>query len=65
MIDKTHDPGLRSWVDSANRPGCDFPIQNLPVGVFQEGRAGSVSDRRFLVLRSLTLPARQRKKTAY
>ena len=34
MIDKTHDPGLRSWVDSANRPGCDFPIQNLPVGVF-------------------------------
>ena len=42
MIDHTHDPGLRSWVDSANRPGCDFPIQNLPVGVFQapgEGRA--------------------------
>ena len=35
MIDETHDPGLRSWVDSANRPGCDFPIQNLPVGVFQ------------------------------
>jgi fumarylacetoacetase len=35
MIDQTHDPGLRSWVESANRPGCDFPIQNLPVGVFQ------------------------------
>jgi fumarylacetoacetase len=35
MIDRTHDPALRSWVDSANRPGCDFPIQNLPVGVFQ------------------------------
>ena len=35
MIDKTHDPRLRSWVDSANRPGCDFPIQNLAVGVFQ------------------------------
>jgi fumarylacetoacetase len=35
MIDQTHDPGLRSWVDSANRPGCDFPIQNLPLGVFQ------------------------------
>ncbi|HZC36790.1 MAG TPA: fumarylacetoacetase [Chthoniobacterales bacterium] len=35
MIDKTHDPNLRSWVDSANRPECDFPIQNLPVGVFQ------------------------------
>lgn len=35
MIDQTHDPALRSWVESANRPGCDFPIQNLPVGVFQ------------------------------
>jgi fumarylacetoacetase len=35
MIDKTHDPKLRSWVDSANRPECDFPIQNLPVGVFR------------------------------
>jgi fumarylacetoacetase len=35
MIDKTHDPKLRSWVDSANQPECDFPIQNLPVGVFQ------------------------------
>ncbi|HKB03949.1 MAG TPA: fumarylacetoacetase [Gemmataceae bacterium] len=34
MIDQTHDPRLQSWVDSANRPGCDFPIQNLPVGVF-------------------------------
>lgn len=34
MIDTTHDPALRSWVESANRPGCDFPIQNLPVGVF-------------------------------
>ncbi|WP_454691433.1 fumarylacetoacetase [Achromobacter aloeverae] len=29
-IDATHDPDLRSWVDSANAPGCDFPIQNLP-----------------------------------
>ncbi len=35
MIDETHDPGLESWVDSANRPGCDFPIQNLPLGVFR------------------------------
>src|SRR5260370_30262278 len=35
MIDKTHDPALQSWVEAANRLGCDFPIQNLPVGVFQ------------------------------
>jgi fumarylacetoacetase len=35
MIDASHDPKLRSWVESANREGCDFPIQNLPVGVFR------------------------------
>jgi fumarylacetoacetase len=34
-LDETHDPHLESWVDSANRPGSDFPIQNLPLGVFR------------------------------
>ncbi len=34
MIDRTHDPKLRSWVESANDPATDFPIQNLPFGVF-------------------------------
>ena len=38
MIDETHDPKLRSWVESANRAGCDFPIQNLPLGVYRVGR---------------------------
>ena len=38
-IDVTHDPSLTSWVDSANRPECDFPLQNLPFAVFR--RAGS------------------------
>ena len=38
-IDATHDPSLTSWVDSANRPECDFPLQNLPFAVFR--RAGS------------------------
>lgn len=33
-IDDTHDPARRSWVESANDPRCDFPIQNLPLGVF-------------------------------
>ena len=33
-IDESHDPALRSWVDSANHPDSDFPIQNLPFGVF-------------------------------
>jgi fumarylacetoacetase len=33
MIDETHAPGRRSWIASANRH-ADFPIQNLPLGVF-------------------------------
>ncbi|MBK9216898.1 MAG: fumarylacetoacetase [Chloracidobacterium sp.] len=33
-INETHDPELRSWVESANDPGTDFPIQNLPFCVF-------------------------------
>jgi fumarylacetoacetase len=42
VIDHTHDPALRSWVESANDPATDFPIQNLPWGTFLrrgEGRA--------------------------
>ena len=34
-LDETHDPGLRSWVASANVTDSDFPIQNLPFGVFR------------------------------
>jgi fumarylacetoacetase len=34
-IDHTHNPALRSWVDSANEPASDFPIQNLPFGRFR------------------------------
>ena len=33
--DHTHNPALHSWVSSANQPGCDFPIQNLPFGRFK------------------------------
>ena len=32
-IDDTHHPALTSWVESANGHS-DFPIQNLPLGVF-------------------------------
>jgi fumarylacetoacetase len=35
MVNDTHDPELKSWVESANEPGCDFPIQNLPFGIFK------------------------------
>ena len=34
-LDETHDPTLRSWVAGANDPAGDFPIQNLPLGVFR------------------------------
>jgi fumarylacetoacetase len=30
----------RSWLDSANVPGCLFPLNNLPCGVFSDGAAG-------------------------
>ncbi|WP_442681361.1 fumarylacetoacetase [Sphingomonas sp. ASY06-1R] len=32
-IDETHDPARTSWIDSANGHP-DFPIQNLPLGIF-------------------------------
>jgi fumarylacetoacetase len=42
-LDSTHDPALRSWVESAGGH-ADFPIQNLPLGVFSpeagEARVG-------------------------
>ena len=34
-LNETHDPALRSWVESANSGTTDFPIQNLPLGVFR------------------------------
>ncbi len=33
-VDETHDPKLQSWVESANDPKSDFPIQNLPYSVW-------------------------------
>jgi fumarylacetoacetase len=40
LVDETHDPGLRSWISSANDPQTDFPIQNLPFGVFRRRGTG-------------------------
>jgi fumarylacetoacetase len=34
QLNATHDPARRSWVESANAPDTEFPIQNLPFGVF-------------------------------
>ena len=36
-LNETHDPNLMSWIESANDPQSDFPIQNLPLGVFALG----------------------------
>jgi fumarylacetoacetase len=35
QLNETHRVELRSWVESANAPESDFPIQNLPYGVFR------------------------------
>ncbi len=37
LLNETHDAARRSFVESANLPGSDFPIQNLPFGVFRRG----------------------------
>jgi fumarylacetoacetase len=29
-------PALKSWIESANDPASDFPIQNLPFGIFSD-----------------------------
>ena len=40
MTDFTHNSTLRCWVESANRPGTDFPVQNLPYAMFRLGKDG-------------------------
>jgi len=35
MIDESNDPALKSWCESAQ--GSDFPIQNMPLGIFSVG----------------------------
>ena len=36
-LDETHDPARVSWVGGAE-PGSDFPVQNLPLGIFSEAK---------------------------
>lgn len=38
-VNATHDPAARSWVAGSNEADGDFPLQNLPLGVFR--RRGS------------------------
>lgn len=44
-INETHDINLKSWIESANDPNTDFPIQNLPVVQFKFGRTNEYSTR--------------------
>ncbi|WPY96349.1 fumarylacetoacetase (plasmid) [Limimaricola variabilis] len=48
---------IRSWVESANAPGCDFPLNNLPYGVFSTTggapRCGTAIGDRILDLHGL------------
>src|SRR5690606_7729296 len=36
-LNETHDPSLRSWVESANVADNGFPIQNLPFATVRAG----------------------------
>ena len=57
-LDPTLDAARRSWIGSANDPGTDFPIQNLPFGMFsrragdRDGELGVAVGDRILSLRA-------------
>ena len=48
-LNATHNPELRSWVESANTAQSDFPIQNLPFAIFKrkDGHKPSGTRERF------------------
>lgn len=58
LLDETHGPARTSWVDGADAHP-DFPIQNLPLGVFSRGdeppRAGIAIGDHVLGLPALAL----------
>jgi len=53
-INETHDPAVKSWVESANRAGGDFPVQNLPFGIGRR-RGSSESPRVFVAIGDFAL----------
>jgi len=42
QVDRSHDPARESWVESAQGPDTDFPVQNLPFAVYREGGGGRI-----------------------
>src|ERR1017187_8218143 len=55
MIDQTHDPTLKSWVESANHSDAEFPIQNLPYATFR--RRGEERTRLGIAIGDMLLDA--------
>ena len=41
QLDQTHDGARRSWVASACTGSSDFPLQNLPFGVYARAESGA------------------------
>ena len=39
-LNESHDSTLTSWIDSANEAEADFPVQNLPLGVYTDPKTG-------------------------
>jgi fumarylacetoacetase len=56
-LDRTHDPSRRSWLEPANLAGCDFPLQNLPFGIFRSSSGGRPAIGVAIGDRVLDLPA--------
>ena len=58
-LNETHDKNLKSWVETANIKGSEFPIQNLPFGIFKSigskdiGQAGIRIGDQIVVLEKL------------
>lgn len=38
-LNLTHDPQIKSWLATANRPDGNFPLQNLPFAVFRRAQS--------------------------
>ena len=60
LLDETHDPNRKSWVETANGPNADFPIQNLPLGIFSPNQASlrigiAIGDKIFDVNAAISL----------
>lgn len=39
LLNKTHNPALKSWLEQANNGSTDFPIQNLPFAIFRRANS--------------------------